>query len=787
MRFSFNWLKKHLATNLNINQIADMLTVIGLEVEELIDPEVIFKNFKLVRIESAEKHPNADKLKVCSVIAPNAHAGMVAVLALPGAYIPESKSVLKKSKIRGIESQGMMCSARELELDIDHPADGIIEFPGDMPLTNKVGDVLGFDGGILDLSITPNRGDCFSVKGIARDLAAAGAGEFIERPLERVPSDFALPITITHEHGDVFFQHAPQMSFRVIRDVTNQESPQWLKNALRSAGMNSISALVDIANYYMIDSGSPFQVYDLDKIQGHLNMRFAERNEKFVDFTGKEYLLKPDMLISEDDRKIPFCLLGIKSGDQIMCDENTKNILIEAALFDAVQISQTGICLNALSDSRTRFERGVDKNSCIRGLEEVSKIIIDTCGGSASKISTIGAQNFELNRIVLTKNKLKSVSGCDVEWNKVKVILNKLGLQILSEKNATTPDASATFLTPSWRYDLEIEEDLIEEVLRINGYHNVKELPLTPVTIRSDALADSIVKSQNLRKLLAFRKLSEVISYSFIKKEYADTFKEQSKPVRIVNAISLDFEIMRPSLIPSLLLIAQRSLKYGEDHISIFEVGNVFANSNEQATHISGLRAGSANPRNWRFSQKQFDVFDVKEDFYAILDFYGINTKNVRIDREVPSYYHPSRSGAVYQDKKLLGYFGELHPRVNKQFGITEPLECFEVLPIVTEIGRIRAKNYNDKVFPKIERDFAFVFDEKATVGELVNGIYKLDERITNVDIFDMFKIDVTQKSIGMTVVISSPVRTLTEEEAVEVSNKVVSYVEKFGGVLRQK
>lgn len=792
MRFSFNWLKKYLNTDLSLEQIAENLTAIGLEVEGVLNPEIIFKNFKLVRIQKAEKHPNADKLKVCSVVdaggnslqivcgAPNAREGLIAILALPGAIIPVDGQTLKKSKIRGLESQGMMCSSEELKIETDNSIDGIVEVPSDTPLTKTVGDVLGFDGGIIDVSITPNRGDCFSVKGIARDLAAAGVGIFnCNENFPCVKSKFKFPIIINSGNNAVLSNHAPQMSFRVIREIKNQESPAWLKEALKNAGMNSISAIVDIANYYMIDSGNPLQIYDLDKIEGNLGIRLAKRNEKFTDFSGKQYVLEDDMLVSED-RSGPICLLGIKSGSKIACDENTKNILIEAAVFNPVSIAKTGSFLDAISDSRTRFERGIDRTSCIRSLEEVTKLLIDTCGGSASEIFTIGEERYEPIDVKLCKEKLKTVSGCDIEWDKVKSVLQKLGLKIICEDSD-----SATFSTPSWRYDLSIEEDLIEEVLRINGYDNIKEKPLNHIS--ENLNREDEWRTLRLKKILAFRGMSEAVTYSFTKKEYAEAFKENDTLLHIINYITSDFEVMRSSLLPNLILTAIRSLNYGEDNVSLFEVGNTFRNSFEQTTHISGLRAGAANSRNWLNKKRKFDVFDIKKDVYAILDFYGINLKNIRIEIKTPSYYHPSRSGAIYLGKKLLGYFGELHPKINRLFGITERIECFEILPSVSELGRVKRKNYNEKIFPKIERDFSFVFGERDSVGEVANGIYKLDERISKVDIFDSFKINSIQKSIGITIVLEASNRTLTEEEAAEISDKVIKHVEKFGGQLRSK
>jgi len=792
MRFSFNWLKKHLETKLSISQIAERLTAIGLEVDDIVDPEVVFKNFKLVRIENAEKHPNADKLKLCTVIdgednhyqivcgAPNARTGLIAILALPGALIPASHEVLKKSKIRGIESQGMMCSFDELAIETDDKNDGIIELPEGTDLKTSVADVLGLDGGILDVSVTPNRGDCFSVKGIARDLAAAGAGKFINDESDSCKVNSETSTEVFYE-DQAIFDYAPQMAFRAIRGLKNRESPKWLKDALKNAGMNSISAIVDIANYCMVDCGAPFQIYDLDKINGNLNIRFASRGEKFTDFKGEQYVLNSNILVSEDNDHNPLCLLGIKSGSKIACDENTTNILIESAYFDPDCIARTGIYLDAISDSRTRFERGIDREGCINSLEQVSRMILEICGGSAEKIFTIGRATHHNKSVELSKQKLKSISGCDIDWNRVKSILTSLGLTMTDEDNY-----SATFVIPSWRHDLSIEEDLVEEVLRINGYDNVQEQPLSMISVGVDPILKDARQTLNLKKLLAFRDMSEVVAYSFTKKDYAEAFKQDHKLIFVTNAITTDFEVMRPSLLPNLLKTAVLSLNYGEKSASMFEIGHVFVDYCKQMTHISGIRTGAISSRNWLNKKREYDVFDVKNDFFTVLDFYGINLKNLKIETNAPSYYHPSRSGTIYLGKALLGWFGELHPKIGKLFGISERVVAFEILPVVEGLKKSRSKTYNNKVFPKIERDFSFTFDmSTGAVGEIVNGIYKLDKLIVKVDIFDSFEINSSQKSIGITVTLDAVTRTLTESEANEVSNKIISYVEELGGKLR--
>ncbi len=789
MRFTFNWLKRYLSTNWDVYQISQKLTAIGLEVEKLENPSDIFKNFKLVQIESVEAHHNADKLKICVVKdaaeqrfkivcgAKNAIPGLKTVLAMSGAVIPSTNKTLKKSKIRGVESEGMLCSCDELGIQSDN--DGIINIGADIDLINSVGDALGYGGGIFELAITPNRGDCFSVKGIARDLAAAGAGKFIDSPEIVCKSSFAFPIKIKYEKSDAYCKYAPFIAFRVIRGIKNKESPDWLKALLKSAGINSISAVVDLSNLWLMDSGRPIHIYDLNKIDGDLNLRFAKAKEKFIDLKGNEHVLHQDMLVAADEKE-PLCLFGIMGGLKSACDSDTTDVLIESGLFDPIFISRTGAFLNITSDSRMRFERGIDKNSCISGLESISKAIISNCGGIASDICTIGTSP-EINRnVLLRKNRLNSVAGIDIDWEEAKKILQNLGLE---EVNSF--EDQSTFLIPSWRSDLNIEEDLVEEILRIAGYDNINAKRIDWFVDKEDPILKAKRNVTAIKRLLASCGLSEIISYSFMKSEYAEVFKEENKLLHLLNPISEDFSVMRPSLIPSLILAAERSIRYGQPNVELFECGNVFLNSCQQEFHISGFRMGK-HVRSWLGDSRDFDIFDSKGDIFSILSYFGITEKDTNIKTEVPSYYHPSRSGSIFYGNKKLGYFGELHPKINKIFSIDETMVCFEF--INTELDTApKNYNYNTKVFPKINRDFAFIFDSKITVGNLINGIYKIDDRILRAYIFDCFDMSKEKKSIGFSIMLGAFDRTLTEIEAVEVSNKVIKYIESAGGELRKK
>ncbi|MDR0677139.1 MAG: phenylalanine--tRNA ligase subunit beta [Holosporaceae bacterium] len=794
MRFSFNWLKRYLSTNLKIGQIADKLTAIGLEVDTLENPDEIFRGFKLVRIKTAQKHPNADRLKICSVEdaagntkdivcgAENAREGIMTVLATPGAIIPATKEVLKESKIRGIVSEGMICSYSELA--IPSKKEGIVEINPQIDLSTSVGDALGYDGGIIDVSITPNRGDCFSVKGIARDLAAAGAGSFITASEKIVcNSSFKFPLNIVTEENNLSSEYAPMIAFRVIRGVKNGPSPDWLKSALQLAGLNSISTLVDLSNFWMFDNGRPTHLYDMKKVEGNFHIRFAKVQEAFVDIKGNEHWLFQDMPLMADD-KSPLCILGIMGSSKVTCDENTTDILIESGFFNQVLVGKAGNLLNIQSDSRIRFERGIDRSSCIPGLEGITQLILDNCGGEASEIFVVGSEPKNETRITLRKRKLNDIAGYNVDWDEAKLTLKRLSL-----KEVGAPlDERATFSIPSWRSDLNIEADLVEEILRIKGYDSVQEKSIKVTVPENDKILEKRRQVIAVKRLLAARGLSEIVTYSFTKWNIAEAFREEKDLIKLINPISVDLSVMRPSLLPTLLLNAANSLNYGEKNIGIYEVGNVFFDSCEQSLHISGVRIGSKYEKNWIDHRKDADIFDIKGDVFAVLGYYGISEKDVSISSNVPPYYHPYISGTIIlSSAEKIGYFGELHPKIKKLFGITERVICFEIFNDLLSFPIQKSDFFNGKIFPKISRDFSFLFAKKTLIGDIINKIRELDTKISKVVVFDHFKLSDTEKTIGISVVLDAVDRTLTEKEAQDVSDKIIKYVESVGGELRKK
>lgn len=790
MRFSLNWLKRHIETDLSIYKLAEKLTAIGLEVDAIEDPEKIFINFKLVRIEYAEKHPNADKLQICTVVdvnnkkyrvvcgAKNVRDGLKTVMAMPGAIIPSTGEVLKRGKIRGEESEGMLCSFGELALP--EKSDGIIELDDDVFLGTPVGDLFGYDGGILDVAVTPNRGDCFSVKGIARDLAAAGVGYLENETVASCSSVTSCDVKINYLINEAVSSYAPFMLFRAVRGIKNtDESPAWLQTNLRIANQSSISRVVDLANWWMFDTGKPLHIYDLNKIDGEISIRFAKNNENFIDIKGISRKLREDMLVCADEKDV-LCLLGVIGGKKAACTKDTTDILIESALFDPIFVFKTGNFLNINSDSRARFERGIDRSTlCPDG---ITNLILENCGGNPTDVITFGNPPTKIGKeIKLTKSKLNKVIGCEIDWNNARLILQKLGLIEKEER-----ESESVFLTPGWRSDLNIEEDLIEEILRISGYEKIPERAINVCFCG----VDNLLKEKNIiismKKTLASRGMSEVISYPFIKYEHADIFRENKKLINLINPINIEMNVMRTSLVPNLLRAAIRSLNYGQKGVAICESGNIFFDDCVHEMHLAGLRVGIGN-KNWRSKANNIDVFDIKNDILSIIKFTGCDEKNVVIQNDAPSYYHPSRSGTIFISKKKIGFFGELHPKVNKIFDITDRLLCFEIfLENLLSISK-KKPTYIEKVYPKISRDFSFVFDATEMVGNILHGIYKIDTKISQVDVFDCFDIGNGKKSIGISVIMSTHDRTMTEDEAQSISDRIIHYVEKSHGELRKK
>lgn len=801
MRFSFDWLKKHLKTDKTVSEIAEILTFLGLEVEEVVDTDVIFKGFVVASVSNMQQHPNADRLHTCTVTladdserhivcgATNLRDGLKVILALPGAIIPATGAALKLNKIRGIQSEGMLCSLEELGLAEE--SDGIVELPTDTDLSAKVSDLFGLGSGILDISITPNRGDCFCIRGIARDLAAAGAGQLLPLDYHKIEGNCELATKIAIEEGkkDDILQYIPYVAFRTITDLKNKQAPVEIQRLLRSANIGTHSAVVDFANFMMIDNCRPFHIYDLDKIHKGIEIKFAKKGDNLKDLHGKLHQLEYRSLVSCSGDDL-LCIIGIIGAENCACDENTTNILIESAYIDPVYASIVGNSYNIASDARTRFERGIDPTTCVTGLDELTSMIISYCGGNASKIEEIGELNLKQKQVSISKEKLEKVSGFNIEFDKAINILSNLGLKI-----ASFDSEKATFYTPPHRFDLNIEEDLIEEVMRILGYKNVPSQPLDIKRKAKDKELNLCKSITSLKRFACACGLSELSSFSFINQDSADVFVSDLVPgsdkiVTIANPISVDLSVMRNSLYPNLLTETAKNLRFSRSS-NLYEIGNVYSMPNEQHLIFSAVRSGLYGERIWIGHNRNVDVFDIKSDLFACLTHLGIETTKIMYDTDsVPDYYHPAKSSSISLGHNVIGYFGEIHPNVRNLFNIDANTAAFEVyLDKILKSKKQTISNITDKVYQAVERDFSFVFKARDQrnihAGDIVSRIRKVSLLIKSVVVFDYYKIDENSIALGISITIQSDNSTLTDPDIKDVCQRVITAIEDVGCDLR--
>lgn len=800
MRFSIDWLKRHLKTDKSISEICNALTFLGLEVEKFLDPEEVFKGFVVAQVSNVQKHPNADRLRTCVAAladgskrnivcgAYNLSDGLKVILALPGAKIPVNDEILKSSKIRGVVSEGMICSLEELKMAAS--SDGIFEVPDHFSLSDSVDTILGIGGGLIDISITPNRGDCFSVRGIARDLAAVGIGEFIDRAPAALPKPKSvLPVNVSLQDGSIH-KLSPFLAYRGICGLKNKKSPYWVKTFLKHAGMKSVSAIVDLANFVMLDCGQPFHIYDLRKVQKGISIRYAKSSEAFTDLHDRVHTLPTGSLVAYCENT-PLCLLGVIGGEECACDEETTDILVESAIFDPIYISTISSALNIVNDSKMRFERGVDPSLCIPALDALSELIVQNCGGNVSELKTFGGLKVSGNIISLSSRKLNAIAGCDVPFDKAVEILAKLGLAV-----KVSSSTEATFETPSHRFDLAIEEDLIEEVLRVMGYNFVPSAPMTVPTISSDDQMQLCKSEISLKKIACSCGLSELLSFSFISNEMAELFGSDATPdsknlVSITNPISVELSIMRNSLYPNLLQNAERSLRFSNRYCNLFELGPVFSCPNKQKLMLSAIRVGAYGDRIWIGHDRSVDVFDIKSDMFACLSHIGVNVEKLSYDvNDVPEYYHPVRAAKVLLGDGLIGFFGEIHPNVRKLLNISTNAVGFEIfLDDILKTKKYEPKDISDKVYQSVDRDFSFVFrsESKSSIHAsiIVNAIRKVSNLIKSVTIFDYYRIDQSSIALGVSIKIQSDNSTMMNADINKICRQVVTVAEQIGCELR--
>ncbi len=799
MKFTLSWLKDHLDTDATLSEIAHKLVTLGLEVENIENPAEKLKGFVVGQVVKREKHPNADRLNLCQVDAGtgeliqvvcgahNVREGMKVVFAPVGTVIPETGQALKKGTIRDVESCGMMCSSRELHLGTDH--DGIIDLETQAQPGTPFIDICPALDPVIELAITPNRSDCFGVRGIARDLAAGGLGTLKTLPYKQINGSFDSPITIDIQDSKA----CPDFRGIYLRGVKNVPSPDWVQLRLKAVGLRPINALVDVTNYLNMDLCRPLHVFDADKIQGNLHIGLSQEGQTFDALNEKPYTLKDGMIAIWDDRpadsKHILSLAGVMGGIDSSCSDDTTNVLLECAAFDPIIITNTGRALQLLSDSRTRFERGVDPDSLDFGINAAVSLILEWCGGEASRIATTthaqGTPRKTESRVIeLTQHKLWSLSGYQVSLKESAAYLEKLGFFIVSGKN------SLTATVPTHRPDVEGPADLVEEILRLVGYDNVPAVKLpqeTPILTQKSA-------AEFARHALASRGFFETITWSFMAAEKAALFndgKDVAASLHLSNPISLELSTMRPSILPNLIEGAVRNANRGHGDLCLFEVGPIYKPelSGNQTTVACGMRSGKTNARHWMATPRDVDVYDVKADVVALLQVFGLSESNYQVEAKAPSYYHPGRSGTLKQGNRILATFGEIHPRVAKALDADQVLVGFEVFLDLLPMPRSKKTVLALSPYQTVTRDFAFVMDKSVTADKVVKSIQKADKNlIARVDVFDVYegeKVGENKKSLAIEVRLEPTSGTLTDAEIQVLTATIINQAEKVGAVLR--
>ncbi|MGB6400825.1 MAG: phenylalanine--tRNA ligase subunit beta [Bradyrhizobium sp.] len=801
MKFTLSWLKEHLDTDEPVEKLADKLTMIGLEVEYIEDKAKALAPFTIAKVISAEQHPNADRLRVCMVDtgngaapvqvvcgAPNARAGLVGVFSPPGTFIPGKNITLGVGTIRGVESRGMLCSAAELQISDDH--DGIVELAADAPIGARYAEWAGLGDPMFEINLTPNRQDCTGVHGIARDLSAADMGKFKDPGIKPVKGEFPCPVKVTIEDAGL----CPGFALRLVRGVKNGPSPKWLQRRLTSIGLRPINALVDITNFMTYDRARPLHVFDARKVRGNLTVRRARDGETLLALDGRSYTLDAGVCVIADDQGVE-SLAGIMGGEASGCDENTSDVLIESALWNEINIAQTGRKLGINSDARYRFERGVDPAFMVPGLELATRLVMEICGGTPSENVVVG-KTFGDDRVIeFPLTEVKRLAGIVVPLVEMRHILTHLGFMVAGSGPAVK------IAIPSWRTDIHGKADIVEEIVRIVG---VDKVPMTPFDRgekpRKPVLTPIQLRTRRAKRGLAARGMVEAVTWSFISKPAAELFGGGSSELALANPIASDLSDMRPSLLPGLVAAVQSNRDRGFPDAALFEVGQIFKGDKpeDQLTAASGVRHGFASSqglgRHWSGS-KTADALDAKADALAVLAAAGAPMQALQIVPGGANWLHPGRSGTIQiGPQNVLGYFGELHPRTLELLGADGPLMAFEV--ILERIPAAKQKPTRAKPvlelssFQPVARDFAFIVDRNVGAGDIVRAAQGVDKKlITDVTVFDVYEgkgIDETKKSIAIAVTMQPREKTMTDQEIDAVGARIVAEVtKKTGGTLR--
>ncbi len=797
MKFTISWLKEHLKTKHKDSQIIDKLTDVGLEVESFENISSDLDNFKVAKIINAVQHPNADRLRVCDVDigqqnivkvvcgAPNAKKGLLTVYAGPGSVIPKNNMKLTVSKIRGVTSYGMLCSESELKLSDE--SEGITELK-----SSKYSDKIGknfFNNNtvkVIDLSITPNRPDCLGVRGIARDLAAAGAGKLKSILHKKTKKEGSQNINVSinkdKNQGCTIFGSC------LIKGVTNKESPKWLKEKIESLGQKPISAIVDITNYVMLDLNRPLHAYDADKIDKEIIVRNSKKGESFEALDNKEYKLDDGMCVISDQSGV-LGLGGIIGGTRSGTEFKTKNILLESAYFVPRSIRKTSKLLNIDTDAKFRFERGIDPQSVETGLLKASQLISEICGGRVSKFDIQKIKQYKNSEVKFNISLFEKITGLKVKENEMIKILNDLGFKVSKKKS------EFKLKVPSWRPDISQPIDIVEEIVRIKGYDNIKT-----IEPKKNRLHETLNKQQKLfhflQRSVASKGYFETVTWSFTDSKINNFFKENLKEIKIVNPISSDLDVLRNSIFSNLTFYLKKNLDRGFKDVSLFEIGPIFKNNQpgEQLTVIGAIKSGKISRLNWNEKERSVDIFDVKKDLIQTLIEAGYDKQCFFIRDKSPTYYHPGKSGSVYLDKDDIdpvAYFGELHPNIVKKLDIkTEGLVGFEIYLDHLKDTKVKLKdqksNFEYSDYQKSERDFAFIVDKNYKAQDLIEIISSIDKNlIRSIKIFDVYEgenIPDGKKSIALNVTIQSSQKTLEESDLEKINKLIITTVETKSG-----
>ena len=800
MKFTWSWLNDHLETDADMSTILDALPMLGLEVEDVVDQSERLKPFTIAKITAASKHPNADSLQVCTVDtgngeievvcgAPNARAGLVGVFAPVGSYVPGIDLTLTEAEIRGVKSNGMMCSEREMMLSDEH--DGIIELDDDAPLGAGFASYAGLDDPMIEIAITPNRADCLGVRGIARDLAAAGLGTL--KPLKDVDvkSEGESPIKWKIDLDDAHKHLAPLVAGRCFSGVSNGAAPKWMRQRLEAVGQRPISALVDITNYIMLDLGRPLHAYDADKINGgELIIRLAKDGEEFAALNEKTYRLDETMLTIGDADGADD-LAGVMGGERTGVTDTTTTMFLEIAVFDPISVATTGRKLNLNSDARYRFERGLDVTSPDSMMDYVSAMVLEICGGKASAVHRVGEGADWQREIAFRPSRTAELTAVEIDPAEQAKTLEILGFTV---KQNSADDW--TVAPPPWRGDIVGAADLVEEITRIHGFDAIPEVALPRLAVVSAPAVDAAQKRPHtIRRLLASRGMMEAVTFSFLDAKTAQRFDGGDASLTLVNPISADLDTMRPTILPNLLAALMRNTARGESDAAIFEVGPIFPadGPDDQRTSATGLRHGMTADREWTGTARAVDWADARGDAMAVLAALGVNTASLQTVAEAPHWYHPGQSGALCQGRNVLAHFGAIHPAVLAEFDLKGPAAGFEI--ILENVNLPKAKGPARPLaalspYQQVSRDFAFMLKRDVTAEKLLRAIKGAGKPlVSDAVVFDVYQgkgIADDEKSVAVGVTLSPTKATLTEDEIEKTSQAIIDAVAKHcGGVLR--